>query len=244
VIVAARDEEERIEATIEALRAALPGARIIVADDGSKDATGEIALEAGAEISSAAGGRRSRGKGGAMTAAARSALAPAEPPDPPTFLLCDGDLGATAGRLRPLVDAVESGECDVAIAVFARSRGGGFGLALGFARRALSHLTGLELRAPISGQRAIRGGLLPALLPFAPGFGIEIGMTTDAVRAGAHVMEIELDLEHRATTRTLAGFVHRGRQLLDFLIVYLNRRFFARRKEQPARSARRTPKST
>ena len=41
-------------------------------------------------------------------------------------------------------------------------------------------------------------------------------MTIDAVRAGYRVAELELDLEHRATGRTLAGFVHRGRQLRDF----------------------------
>jgi hypothetical protein len=42
-------------------------------------------------------------------------------------------------------------------------------------------------------------------------------MTIDAVRAGRRVVEIELDLSHRATGRTLAGFVHRGRQLLDIM---------------------------
>jgi hypothetical protein len=62
------------------------------------------------------------------------------------------------------------------------------------------------------------------VLPLAHGFGMEIGMTIDAVRAGHRVIEIELDLAHRATGRTLAGFVHRGRQLVDFVRVYLDRR--------------------
>ena len=51
------------------------------------------------------------------------------------------------------------------------------------------------------------------MLPFAHGFGMEIGMTIDAVRAGHRVVEVELDLSHRASGRTLAGFVHRARQL-------------------------------
>src|SRR4051794_41549484 len=38
-------------------------------------------------------------------------------------------------------------------------------------------------------------------LPFAPGFGIETGMTIDAIRAGLNVVEIEIDLQHRATGR-------------------------------------------
>ena len=62
------------------------------------------------------------------------------------------------------------------------------------------------------------------MLPFAHGFGMEIGMTIDAVRAGHRVAEIELDLAHRASGRTLAGFAHRGRQLVDFVRAYLARR--------------------
>ena len=141
-----------------------------------------------------------------------------------TVVLCDGDLGASATHLGPLVTAVESGECDLAVAAFARKKGGGFGLAVGFSRWAIRSLTGLELQAPISGQRALRADLLPALVPFAPGFGIETAMTIDAARAGARVMEIELDLEHRATGRNLAGFLHRARQLADFVLVYVSRR--------------------
>jgi hypothetical protein len=53
---------------------------------------------------------------------------------------------------------------------------------------------------------------------------MEIGMTIDVARAGLRVREVELDLAHRATGRTLRGFVHRGRQLADFLAVYLSRR--------------------
>ena len=67
---------------------------------------------------------------------------------------------------------------------------------------------------PISGQRALSRRALEDVLPFADGFGMEIGMTIDAVRAGHRLVEIELDLDHRASGRTLAGFVHRGRQLL------------------------------
>ena len=49
-------------------------------------------------------------------------------------------------------------------------------------------------------------------------------MTVDAVRAGLRVVEVEVDLEHRATGRTLGGFVHRFRQLRDFALVYASRR--------------------
>jgi hypothetical protein len=166
---------------------------------------------------------RRKGKGGSATTAARAALSSPGAAEA-TFLLCDGDLGRSAGRLGPLVEAVENGDCDVAVAAFARKLGGGFGLAVGFARWAIHDLTGFELRAPISGQRAMRGSTLERLLPFADGFGMETGMTIDAVRAGLVVKEIEIDLEHRATTRSLRGFAHRGRQLAHFARTYLSRR--------------------
>jgi hypothetical protein len=38
------------------------------------------------------------------------------------------------------------------------------------------------------------------------------------------VREVELDLAHRATGRSLRGFLHRGRQLRDFVAVFLDRR--------------------
>jgi hypothetical protein len=66
----------------------------------------------------------------------------------------------------------------------------------------------------------MRAEVLRAALPFAKGYGMEIGMTVDAVRAGYRLSEYELDLEHRATGRDLAGFLHRSRQLRDFLRVF------------------------
>ena len=49
------------------------------------------------------------------------------------------------------------------------------------------------------------------------------GMTVDVARAGLAVTEIELPLSHRATGRSWRGFVHRGRQLADFVAVFLAR---------------------
>jgi glycosyltransferase involved in cell wall biosynthesis len=224
IVVAARDEQERITATLEALGRAFPGARVIVADDGSTDATPSLSVSAGAELSGGAADGRGRGKGGAMTAAIQGLIDLGRSNEARTFVLCDGDLGDSAAKLAPLAEAVERGECDLAVAAFARREGGGFGIAVGFSRWAIRRLTGLDLAAPISGQRAIRGSLVPLLLPFAPGFGIETAMTIDAVRAGARVKEIELELEHRATGRSPSGFLHRGRQLADFFLVYASRR--------------------
>ena len=189
------------------------------------------------------------GKGQAMTAGVEAALAsvdfldgkarvrardgdpersPAQSGEPsvaePIVVLCDGDLGESAASLGPLADAVRRGEADLAVAAFVTRAGGGFGLAVGFARWAIRRRCGLSTRAPIAGQRALGARVLPDVLPFASGFGMEVGMTIDAVRAGRRVVEVELDLAHRATGRTPAGFLHRARQLADFIGVYLVRR--------------------
>lgn len=221
VIVAARNEADRVGETIASLRDVLPEAAIWVADDASADGTAEVAMAAGAQVVSRG---RPHGKGANVGAAAEAALSAEPVPVPGIVLLCDGDLGSSAARLSPLVEAVEDGECDLAIAAFSRRVGGGFGVALGFARWAIRRRCGLLTDAPISGQRAMRVEVLKAVLPFAAGYGMEVGMTIDAVRAGYRLREYELDLSHRATGRSFAGFVHRGRQLIAFARVYFSRR--------------------
>jgi len=216
--VTARNEADRLPATLAALAEAFPGAAVVVADDGSRDGTADVAQAAGVELIRT--GRRI-GKGGAATLAVERLLAGGVER---AVVLCDGDLGASARELSKLVDALVRGEGDLAVAAFSRRVGGGFGVALGFARRVIRSLTGLEPAAPISGQRALRPEVARAVLPFARGFGMEIGMTVDAHRAGYRLVEVELDLEHRATGRTAGGFVHRARQLLAFARVYASRR--------------------
>lgn len=217
VLITAYNEGDRIAATIAAIRATWPDAHVVVADDGSTDETAARAREAGAEVVLAG---RDIGKGGAASLGAARILEL----EPSTVLLCDGDLGESAARLDRLVEAVRAGDGGLAVAVFARRVGGGFGFAVGFAHWAIRNLTGLDLQAPISGQRALDAGTFRAVVPFAPRFGMEIGMTVDAHRAGAQVIEVEVDLEHRATGRSLSGFLHRFRQLLDFVAVWISRR--------------------
>jgi hypothetical protein len=200
ILVPARDEEETIANTVRALREGFPDAEVIVADDGSRDATARIAEEAGAVVLRLA----RRGKGQALSAAERAA-------PPGRLLLCDADL---EGDLRPLAEAT----ADVAVAVFTERRGGGFGIAKETARALLRARCGFRAREPLSGQRALSPRARAACFPLAPGFGCEVRMTIDAVRAGLTVKEVELDLEHRATGRDAAGFLHRGRQLLDALL--------------------------
>jgi Glycosyl transferase family 2 len=212
-LVPARDEAERVGATVRALRD-LPGVtEVLVVSDGSTDATAARALEAGAHCLDLP---RNVGKGGALNAglaALMGRVAERVSPEPTVLLLADADLAETAGRLDRLLHPVLAGEADLAIADLPAQHGaGGFGIAMGLARRGMARATGRRMAEPLSGQRAVRWEALPALLPFAPGFGVEVAMTMDALRAGLRVVEVEVDLHHNATGKDLSGLLHRARQ--------------------------------
>jgi hypothetical protein len=200
ILVAARDEEGRVGPTVEGLRTQFPGATVIVCDDGSRDSTAVVAAGAGAQVVSCP----RLGKGEALNAGERLA-----PPGP--LLLCDADL---EGDLRALTEAGR----DLAVAAFAERVGGGFGLAREAARALIRARTGFVADAPLSGQRYLSERARAACFPLARGFGCELRMTVDAVRAGLDVVEIELPLGHRPTGRDLPGFAHRGRQLVEVVL--------------------------
>jgi hypothetical protein len=200
ILVAARDEEQTIAATVTALKERFPGSALVVADDGSRDRTAAEAERAGAQVVRLA----RRGKGQALTLAEKKAPAG-------DLLLADADL---VGDLAPLVEA----NGHLAVAVFAERRGGGFGIAKAAARGLIRVCTGFSAREPLSGQRHLSPEARDECFPLAAGFGCEVRMTVDAARAGLQVSEVELPLAHRETGRDVRGFAHRGRQLLDALL--------------------------
>ena len=214
-VVPAHDEAARVAATVTALRS-IPGvAEVVVVDDGSTDATGVEAERAGARVVRL---ERRRGKGGALEAGLDAT-------QESIVLLADADLGASAANLHVLVAAVRAGTADVAVATPPRQGGAsGFGLVEGLARRGIARLTGRTLDRPLSGQRALRREVLPAIRPLASGFGVETGFTVDALRAGYRVTEVPCEISHARTGRDPAGFVHRARQGRDVLRALASRR--------------------
>ena len=205
-LVPALDEEDRIEATVRALRS-VPGIdSVAVIDAGSQDRTATAAADAGARVLVCP---RRLGKGEALEAG----LDRTGPAD--VFVLADADLGSSAARIGPLLDEVASGRTDMAIAVLPAPPTGGFGLMKRLAGSLIRTIAGLSPREPLSGQRAVTGRCLQACRPLASGFGVEVGLIADAARLGFRVREIPVQLEHRYTRKDLAGFVHRGRQGLD-----------------------------
>lgn len=211
-VVPAHDEGEALSETLQALSGLTGISRIILVDDGSRDATADLARAAGAEVLAAGRPGRPVGKGRALL----GGLARARDYAPEAVLLADADLGFSAALLSRLLESLDDAHPAI-IASFPPASGGGFGFVKGFARRAIRVRTGYAPAEPLSGQRAL---LLPALdvLPgIAPGFGAEVGMTLDLLAAGVEPLELPLPLQHRPTGRTLAGFSHRARQGVDIL---------------------------
>jgi hypothetical protein len=218
-LVAAYEESARIAATVSALHGV--AAEVVVVDDGSKDATSSAALVAGATVLRAS---RRRGKGRAIEEALERL------PSAEVWLLADADLADSASLLGPLVEAVREGKADVAIAAFPKLGGGGLGMVKRAAIRLIRATCGFDASEPLSGQRALTAAALAAVRPLAPGFGVEVGMTIDAVRAGLRVIEIPIEgLSHRPTGRGARGFAHRARQGGDILAAVAARAIAGRR---------------
>jgi len=216
VVIPAYNEADRVGATVTAART-LPGVDVVViVDDGSRDATTAVAREAGARALRYA---RNHGKAMAMMVGAREVaeLDRRRPAGGPRHLLfLDADLGATAGCAGPLIEPVAAGEADMTIAVFAtRVKLGGHGFVVRLAGSGIRRATGWAPAQPLNGQRCLTRAAFEAARPLARGFGVETAMTIDLMRKGMRVVEVEVEMAHRATGSDLPSQLHRARQLAD-----------------------------
>jgi hypothetical protein len=214
VIIPARDEAARIQATVVAA-AGLPGvAFVVVVDDGSRDATAELARRAGAVVVRHA---RNRGKGAAMETGADAVrlVDQREARESPRHLLfLDADLAGTAALAGPLAEPVLAGTADMTIAVFSATvKLGGHGLVVGLSGAGIRRATGWRPAQPLNGQRCLTRAAFDTARPLAPGWGVETGLTIDLLRQGLRVSEVQVDLAHRATGTGPRAQLHRARQL-------------------------------
>ncbi|MGN6791018.1 MAG: glycosyltransferase [Streptosporangiaceae bacterium] len=214
VVIPARNESDRIGATVKAATQ-IPGVDIVVVvDDGSRDGTGAEAAVAGAAVVRHA---RTKGKAAALETGAEAVrLIEAErgAAEPHHLLFLDADLGETAAHAGPLAEPVIAGRADMTIAVFAtRVKRGGHGLVIGLSGAGTERATGWRPAEPLNGQRCLTRAAFEAALPLAPGWGAETGLTIDLLRKGMRIEEVQVPLAHRATGTDFRAQVHRARQL-------------------------------
>ena len=229
-VIPAKDEADRIAATVRAVLG-IPGVDlVVVVDDGSSDDTAEIARAAGAEVVRHA---RNRGKAAAMTTGAgyvarhegvEGRVGGSDGRRP--LLFVDGDLEDTAANLGVLVPPVLEGRADMTIATLPpqKTAGGGHGFVVRLARKGIEDLTGFVAQQPLSGMRCISRPAFDAASPLARGWGVEVGLTVDVLLAGLRVEEVPCELHHRVSGSDWRGQVHRAKQYRDVALALARRR--------------------
>jgi GT2 family glycosyltransferase len=220
-LLPAYNEAIRIGATVAALKSRREITTVVVVDDGSSDSTAEKARLAGADILVQ---QNNAGKGAALTTAYQAA-----PADAAIFLLLDADLGASAADAVKLLEALFDDQTDMTIGLLppdpdfaATGQTGGRGFVVRLARWGIARRTGQAFAQPLSGQRGVRRSVLDAVGgKFAPGFGVEVRLTVDALQQGFRVLEVPTEFRHHVTGGDWASLRHRARQFLDVARVVL-----------------------
>lgn len=237
-VIPAKDEADRVAATVAAVRAIDAVDFVLVIDDGSTDDTGEIARAAGAFVARHA---RNRGKAAALTTGAayvaqRDTTHPAADGAARALLFVDADLEETAGGLVALLPPVLDGRAAMAIAVLPPQRrvGGGRGRVVRLARDGIADLTGWTPTQPLSGMRCLTREAFEAARPLARGWGVETGLTIDVLDHRMSVLEVPCDLQHRVTGADWRGQVHRAAQYRDVWLALAARRLARARRRLPA----------
>lgn len=207
-VIPVYNEEESIGETIESLRHIPIIDSIVIVNDGSTDNTEKIIMEHNVEYISF---KKNRGKGYAIKKAI-------EEYDFNYLVLVDGDLGKTSGEIEKLVYPVKNGEVDVTIAKFPKPlKKGGFGFVKRLAKYGVQMHTGVKLDTSLSGQRVYKKEVVEKIRYIPNRFGVEVAMTVGTLRNGFTVREVEVEMRHRETGRSLKDFIHRGKQFLNIL---------------------------
>lgn len=179
IVLPAKNEAAAIGQTVRDILRVMPAAQVIVVNDGSSDATADIARAQGAVVVEQP---YSKGNGAAIKAGARAAQGN-------TIVFMDADGQHDPADIPRLLDRLEEGYDMV---VGARRSGSqasiGRGLANGFYNRLASYMTGHKVEDLTSGFRAVRAEKFREFLYLLPnGFSYPTTCTMAFFRAGYSV---------------------------------------------------------
>ncbi|HET6689498.1 MAG TPA: glycosyltransferase family 2 protein [Miltoncostaeaceae bacterium] len=202
VFIPAFNEEANMPAVLDELRAVLPDADVLVIDDGSTDATAQVARDRGAEVVSFG---ENRGLRAGIAAGYREAMARG-------YAICgrvDADGQHPVAELARLIALVRADRCDVAVGsrfaagegydadryIPSPSRRFGIGLLQGAMRLRL----GRRFMDATSGMAAVNATAMPLMAaPYTSG-APEVEALLRLHRAGLRVEEVAVEMRPRAS---------------------------------------------
>ena len=200
VFIPAWNEEANLPAVLEELAAELPEADVVVIDDGSEDATAEVARSGGADV---VGFPENRGLPAAIAAGYAYAHSHG-------YAICgrvDADGQHPAAELRRLVEEVRAGRCDVAVGsryLEGDEHGPGrysiegprrLGTAL--VRRAMGTLLRRPFHDPMSGMWAVGANAMELLTQPYTSTAPEVEALMRVNRAGLRLEEVPVHMRPR-----------------------------------------------
>ncbi len=217
VIIPAVDEEDAIGLVIAEIPTSVH--EVIVADNGSRDRTAEVARAAGARVVS----EPRRGYGRACLAG----IAAADGPD--VFAFLDGDRSDYPAQLEDVVAPILEGRADMVIGSrnLGRRQAGAhpWHAVLGTkACVAFMNLTAGSRATDLGPFRAITAEALGQLEMSDPNYGWTVEMQIKAARAGLRVVEVPVDYRPRIgrskVSGTVSGTVKAGSKILALIARY------------------------
>ena len=213
VVVPCLHAAQSIAAVVKDFRAVLPGARIVVVDNGSTDGTADIARSAGAEVI-----RETRpGKGFALLAGLRRA-APVD-----IFIMVDGDHTYPAEDAPALIARIQDGADMVIGTRLHVNDAGAFPVGHSWGNRlfiaVVRLLFGIRTEDLFSGYRALTSRLLQQSPLIAQGFEIEAELSILAFANRFRVDEVPV--KYRARPAESTSKLHTVRDGYRILIAIL-----------------------
>ena len=207
IVLPAKNEARAIGDVIRQLRAQLPGAEVIVVDDGSTDQTASIAEQAGARIIRHP---YSIGNGGAIKTGARSARGK-------FIVFMDADGQHDPSDVPRLLERMEQG-FDMVVGARTKESQASIGrrFANWFYNRLASYMTGQKIQDLTSGFRVVNARLFREFIYLMPsGFSYPTTVTMNFFRSGYPVAYVPIATKPRIGN----SHIHPIKDGLRFLLI-------------------------